>query len=70
MKEILRISINTGDVLESIFDALQNGDEIFEQLIADIDLNGINTEIKEQVIQELADKLTSIGDSIIVLRHE
>lgn len=70
MKEILRISINTGNVIESIFDALQNGDEIFEQLIADIDLNGINTEIKEQVIQELADKLTSIGDSIIVLRHE
>ena len=70
MKEILRISINTGDVVESIFDALQNGDEIFEQLIADIDLNGINTEIKEQVIQELADKLTSIGDSIIVLRHD
>ena len=70
MKDIVKFSIKLYQVIDDRYDIINNHRELNEQICADLYFGGINAEIKEQVIQELADKLTSIGDSIIVLRHE
>lgn len=70
MNNIVKNSIKTYEIVEQIIDIIENFDQIEEQITADLNLNGINTEIKQQVIQELADKITSMDTNIIIMVHE
>ena len=70
MNNIVKNSIKTYEIVEQIIDIIENFNQIEEQITADLNLNGINTEIKQQVIQELADKITSMDTNIIIMVHE
>ena len=71
MENIISYGIKMTKILEYPFlDGVGNYNELLDQLYADLYLNGINAEIKEQAIQELAEKLTTIGTNIIVMRHD
>ena len=70
MNNIVKNSIKTYEIVEQIIDIIENFDQIEEQITADLNLNGINTEINQQVIQELADKITSMDTNIIIMVHE
>ena len=70
MEKIIRFSIRSYQVVDDILDIFVHHKEMEEQISADLILNGINAEIKEQTIKELSNLITTIGDNIIVMRHE
>lgn len=73
MQNIISYGIKIAKILEcpsSALNGFENYNPLLDQLYADLYFDGINTEIKEQVIQELADKLTTIGENIIVMKHD
>ena len=70
MKDIVKFSIKSYQVIDDILDIIIHHKEMEEQISADLILNGINAEVKEQAIKELSDLITTIGEKIIVMRHE
>lgn len=60
----------TTTVLDNIVDAVENKEELEEQVKADIYYGGINMELKEQVIEELIERLNDLIPNIIVYTHE
>lgn len=67
--EIISFKIKPYKIIAEIRDIIEHLYEIEEQLHADLYLSGINTEIKEQIIKELADKITTIGQGIIIMAY-
>lgn len=57
-------------ILDTIIDFLENKIELQQQLEADVKFGGINTEIKQQVIEELIDRLNNLIPNIIIATHE
>ena len=56
----------TTTVLDNIVDAVENKEELEEQVKADIYYGGINMELKEQVIEEMRERLNDRIPNIIV----
>ena len=57
-------------ILDNFIDTVENKEELQEQLKADLLFGGINTEIKEQTIEELIDRLNKLIPNIIIATHE
>ena len=55
---------------DNLVDVMENQKELQEQLEADMLFGGINTEIKERVIEELIERLNDLIPNIIVYAHE
>ena len=57
-------------LVDDFVDIVENREEIQDQLRADICFGGINKEIKEQVIDELIERLNELIPNIIIATHE
>lgn len=68
----IRITRLTFDpiIVDDFIDAVEQREELQEQLKADMLFGGINTEIKEQVIRELIERLNNLIPNIIIATHE
>lgn len=57
-------------IVDYFIDAVEHREEIQDQLKADICFGGINTEIRQQVIEELIERLNKLIPNIIIATHE
>lgn len=57
-------------VTDDFIDVIENREEIQDQLKADLCFGGINTEIRQQVIEELIERLNELIPNIIIATHE
>lgn len=67
---IVKFNIRTYNIIEELIDVIGNFKQMDEQILADLYLNGINTEIKDIVIQELINKILLMETNIIIMKHD
>lgn len=60
----------TSTIVENTADVLEHREELQEQLKADVYYDGINLELKKQVIEELIGRLNELIPNIIIATHQ
>jgi len=65
----MNLNISITDILDSVLDNWENRKEIDEQIEADIYYDGINKEVKDQLISDMINTLNLLIPNLIIIKN-